>query len=230
MKKLLIAFCLLNYLWGNTQEITGKVENHKKSEMDIVIMAFGMDNQIIVGKVDKKANFSVNLEIATVPESQGSDDNMGPLYWSFYFKCLDSDKFGVYKEKPAKKEDYLRLVANNMWAGTVFLVSDPALVPWLESVGNYNAVVGSFYEVLYLKEDLTLDFTCENQVYVDENTTAEVAYIFDIELKKGFNWIQYDIEEVYETNPDIRASFPAKVRIRNMEDTAKMKWIGTYYY
>lgn len=229
MKKLLVAFCLLNYLWGNTQEITGKVENHEKAEMDIAIMAFGMDNPIIVGKVDKKANFSVNVEMVTVSESLGSDDNMMPLYFSFYFKCMDSNKFGLYKEKPAKREDYLRLVFKNQWAGTLFLVSDPALIPWLEDEGYNNAVVGSFYEVLYLKEDLTLDFTCENQVYADENTTAEVDYVFDIELKKGFNWIQYDIEEVYETNPDIRASFPSKVRIRNMEDTAKMKWIGKYY-
>lgn len=230
MKKLLLAFCLLNYLWGNTQEIAGKVENHKKSEMDIVIMAFGMDNPVIVGKVDKKANFSVNLEMATVSESQASDDNMGPLYWSFYFHCFDSDKFGLYKEKRVKREDYLRLVANDMWAGTVFLVSDPALIPWLESVGDQNAVVGSFYEVLYLKEDINLDFTCENQIYASENTAVEVTYVFDIELRKGFNWIQYDIEEVYKTNPtDSKASFPSKVRIRNMEDTAKMKWIGTYY-
>jgi hypothetical protein len=229
MKKLLIAVCLLNYLWGNAQEITGKVENHKNSEMDITIMAFGMDNPIIVGKVDKKANFSVNVEMATVPESQTSDDNMMPLYFSFHFKCMDSDKFGSYEETPAKREDYLRLVAENMWAGTVFVVSDPALIPWLEDDGYNNAVLGSFYEVIYLKEDITLDFICESQIYADENTTADVTYVFNIELKKGFNWIQYDIEEVYETNPDIRASFPSKVTIRNMEDTAKMKWIGKYY-
>lgn len=229
MKKLLIAFCLLNYSWGNTQEITGKIENHKNSEMDIVIMAFGMDNPIIVGKVDKKANFSVNLEMATVSESQASDDNLGPLYFSFYFKCLDSDKFGSYRETHAKREDYLRLVTNDGWAGTVFLVSDPALRPWLEDDSSNNATVGTFYEVLYLNEVLTLDFTCENQVFADENTNADVAYVFDIELKKGFNWIQYDIEEVYETNPDVRASFPSKVRIRNLHDPDKIKWIGTYY-
>lgn len=103
------------------------------------------------------------------------------------------------------------------------------MIPWLEDDGYNNAVAGSFYEVLYLNEDLTLDFTCESQIYVDENTNADVTYIFDIALKKGFNWIQYDIEEVYETNPDIRASFPSKVTIRNLQDPAKMKWIGKYY-
>ena len=229
MKKLFIAVCLLSYSWGHAQEITGKVDNHKKSEMDITIMAFGMDNPIIVGKVDKNASFSVNLDIAQVSETQASEENMMPLYFSFYFKCMDSDKFGSHKETAAKREDYLRLVVKNQWAGTVFLVSDPALTPWLQDNGYNNAVVGSFYEVLYLSEDLTLDFTCESQIYVDENTTTDVNYIFDIALKKGFNWIQYDIEEVYETNPDIRASFPSKVTIRNMQDPAKMKWIGTYY-
>jgi hypothetical protein len=197
--------------------------------MDIAIMAFGMDNPIIVGKVDKNANFSVNLDIAQVSEAQASEENMMPLYFSFYFKCMDSNQFGSYKETAAKREDYLRLLVKNNWEGTVFLVSDPALIPWMEDDGYNNAVVSSFCEILYLNEDLTLDFTCESQIYVDENTNADVAYVFNISLKKGFNWIQYDIEEVYETNPDIRASFPSKVTIRNLQDPAKMKWIGKYY-
>jgi hypothetical protein len=229
MKKVLFTMFLLSYLAGNSQEIAGKVENHRKSKMDITIMAFGADNPIVVGKVDEKANFSVNLDMATVSESQGSDENMGLLYWSFYFKCMDSNKFEAYKEMGAMRDDYLRLVYKNDWAGTLFLVSDPTLIPWLEDGGYNNAVVGSFYEVLYVREDITLDFTCENQIPADENTTADVAYVFDIELKKGFNWIQYDIEEVYETNPDIRASFPSKVRIRNMQDPLKLKCIGKYY-
>jgi hypothetical protein len=162
-------------------------------------------------------------------EAQASEENMMPLYFSFYFKCMDSNQFGSYKETAAKREDYLRLLVKNNWEGTVFLVSDPALIPWMEDDGYNNAVVSSFCEILYLNEDLTLDFTCESQIYVDENTNADVAYVFNISLKKGFNWIQYDIEEVYETNPDIRASFPSKVTIRNLQDPAKMKWIGKYY-
>lgn len=98
MKNLLIAVFVLSFSLGHAQEITGKIDNHKKSEMDIAIMAFGMDNPIIVGKVDKNANFSVNLDIAQVSGAQASEENMMPLYFSFNFKCMDSNQFGSYKE------------------------------------------------------------------------------------------------------------------------------------
>jgi hypothetical protein len=230
MKKISILILVAMVSFSvQAQKISGKVEGHNKGEMDITIMAFGLDNLISAGKVDKKGNFSVNLNLATVSESLAQADNMLPLHFSFFFKCLDIRKFGLFEKTPAMREDYLRLVSNNQWAGTVFLVSDPALIPWLEDSSYKDAVKGTFYEVLYMTEDVILDFTCENEVFADENTNAEVTYIFDIELKKGFNWVQYDIEEVFETNPDIRAKFPSKVTIRNIQDPASMLWVGKYY-
>lgn len=229
MKQLMILFFLTNFCGLQAQEMKGTIKNHKKSEMDITIMAFGMDNWVHIGKVDRKGNFSVNLETVSIDESLISDDMMGPMYFAFPFKCWDSDEFGVYKTTPVVSERYLRLTSNNQWTGTVFLVSDPALVKWKEDEGYSNAVVGSFFELLYLKEDLKLDFTCKSQINANEETTVDVTYVFDIDLRKGLNWIQCDIEDVYETNPEIRASFPSKVTIRNLQDPTRMKWIGKYY-
>nr|MBI1232103.1 hypothetical protein [Cytophagales bacterium] len=213
------------------QEITGKIQNHGKTEMDMVLMLFGMDNPISIGKVDKKGVFTANLEnlsIATIPEDSRSM-SMGPLYFSFYFSCNGSDAFGEHAEKPAARQDFVRLTNKGEWAGTAFLVSDESLIPWIEDSGYNNAVEGSFYEIIYVEEDVTLSMTCSSSVYASDNEEVPTEYIFDIELKKGFNWIEYIIEQVYETNPDIRASFPSKVKITNLKDPSKMKWVGTYY-
>jgi hypothetical protein len=129
----------------------------------------------------------------------------------------------------AARQDFVRLTKNGEWAGTVFLLSDENLRPWIEDSGYNNAIKGSFYEVMYVVDDVSLNMTCNSSVYAADNEEVETEYRFDIELKKGFNWVEYTIEEVYETDPNIRASFPSKVTISNVKDPSKMLWVGTYY-
>jgi hypothetical protein len=230
--KIVLTLCLACIvLCANAQEITGKIENHENSQMELVLMLFGMEKPISIGTVDKKAQFTASLDNISTDQISEEDIAMyiGELYFSFYFECKDREVFGENFDKPAARQDYVRLTKNGEWAGTVFLVSDDRLRPWLEDPGYNNAITGSFYEVMYVEEDLSLEMTCTSSVYADDTTEVETEYSFDIELKKGFNWVEYTILEVYETDPNIRASFPSKVAISNLKDPAKMLWIGKYY-
>lgn len=231
MKSSLTLFFMFCFLWTNAQEISGKIKNHEKSEMDLVLMLFGMDNPISIGKVDKKGQFTANLDNAKIdgiPEDFLSM-SIGPLYFNFHFNCNSSDDFGANAEKPAARQDFVRLTKNDDWAGTVFLVSDEGIKSWMEDPGYNNAIKGSFYEVMYVGEDISLNMTCNSSVYASDNEEVETEYSFDIELKKGFNWVEYNVQEVYETDPNIRASFPSKVTISNVKDPSKMLWVGIYY-
>jgi hypothetical protein len=154
---------------------------------------------------------------------------VGELNYNFFFSCNERLAFGENFDKPAARQDYVRLIKNGEWAGTVFLVSDERLRAWIEDSGYNNAIKGSIYEVIYVEDDISLQMTCTSSVYADDDTEVETEYSFDLELKKGFNWLEYSIIEVYETDPDIRASFPSKVAIRNLKDPSKMLWIGKYY-
>ncbi len=218
------------FSWAFAQEITGNIKNHEKSDMDLVLMLFGMDYPISIGTVNKKGQFTANLENASLDNIPKENLAMssGELYFNFYFKCA-RDAFGDNYNKMAASQDFVRLTKNGDWAGTVFLVSDEGLRPWIEDSGYNNAIKGSFYEVMYVEEDLSLNMTCTSSVYASDNEEVETEYIFDIQLKKGFNWVEYTINEVYETDPNIRASFPSKVTISNMKDPSKMLWVGTYY-
>jgi len=231
MKAALIV-CLICFVFSvNAQEITGKIQNHGKTEMDMVLMLFGMDNPISIGTVDKKGQFKANLSNLTIDQipDENRSMSMGDLYFNFYFKCADKEAFGEHYEKSAARQDFVRLTAKGEWAGTVFLVSDENLIPWIEDDGYNNAINGSFYEIMYVEEDMTINMTCSSSVYAAENEEVPTEYVFDVQLKKGFNWVQYTIDEVYETDPDIRASFPSKVSIGNLTDASKMLWVGTYY-
>ncbi|WP_209329942.1 hypothetical protein [Lunatimonas salinarum] len=231
MKSLLTIAILLLFFQANSQQLSGNVKNHGKAEMDLVLMLFGMDYPISIGKVDKKGAFTASLadtSLEKIPDDYKSM-SMGPLYFNFHFNC-SPDAFGDQAEKPAARQDYVRMTnGKGEWAGTVFLLSDEALKPWLEDSGYNNAVKGSFYEVMYVDEDVELSTSCTSSVYADDNTEVPVEYVFEISLKKGFNWVEYTIDEVYKTNPDVRASFPSKVTITNLKDPSKMHWIGVYY-
>ncbi|SMD44229.1 hypothetical protein SAMN00777080_2849 [Aquiflexum balticum DSM 16537] len=231
MKPILILCFMCCFFWANAQEITGNVKNHNKSEMDLVLMLFGMDYPVSIGKVDKKGQFTANLDnlsLDQIPEENMSM-SMGPLYFNFHFNCNNSDAFGENAEKLAARQDFVRLTKNGDWVGTVFLVSDEGLRPWIEDSGYNNAIKGSFYEVMYVADDVSLNMTCNSSVYASDNEEVETEYNFDIKLKKGFNWVEYTIEEVHETDPNIRASFPSKVSISNVKDPSKILWVGTYY-
>ncbi len=216
---------------ANAQEIKGKIENHPNSQMELVLMLFGMENPISIGTIDKKGQFTASLDNISLDDISAENKSMfiGELYFSFFFSCNDREAFGENFDKPAVRQDYVRMTNKGEWAGTVFLVSDEGLRPWLEDSGYNNAIEGSFYEVLYVEEDLSIKMTCASNVYAADDVEVETEYSFDIDLKKGFNWVEYTINEVYETDPDIRASFPSKVKIQNLQDPSKMKWIGIYY-
>ncbi len=231
MKSTLILYFICFVFCVNAQEITGNIQNHRKTEMDVVLMLFGMDNPISIGTVDKNGQFKTNLSNLTI--DQIPDENrsmaMGDLNFNFYFKCAEREAFGENFDKPAARQDFVRLTSKGEWAGTVFLVSDEKLIPWIEDEGYNNAINGSFYEIMYVEEDMTINMTCNNSVYAADNEEVPTEYIFDVELKKGFNWVEYTIHEVYETDPNIRASFPSKVTISNLKEPSNMLWIGKYY-
>lgn len=231
MKSAFTLFCTLIYFFANGQEIKGNIKNHESSEMDLVLMLFGMDNPIPIGTVQKNGQFTVNLENVSLENISVENKSMyiGDLYFNFFFSCGDYNAFGENYNKQAVRQDFIRMTSKGEWSGSVFLVSDENLRPWLEDPGYNNAVKGSFYEVIYLEDDANVKMECTNEVYITDEDKVETTYKFDLDLKKGFNWVQYTIEEVQDTDPNIRASFPSKVTISNLKDPSKMLWVGKYH-
>ncbi|MBD3626986.1 hypothetical protein [Cyclobacterium sp.] len=232
MKRILIA--LLTVFIADTvlaQGFQGEIASHPKKSMDLVLMPFGMDHSILVGQVDKKGSFSIDLRgknAETVPEDVKAMF-MGDLYFNFRLRCGTGDDFGEKHDVPAARIDFMRLLQKEQWAGTAFLVSDENLIPWLEDEAYNPAVVGKFWEVVFLEDDLTLNTSCSFSKFVDSDTDVNVTYAYQLELKPGFNWVEYQIEEVHQTEEGQMASFPSKVNITNLSDPSEMLWLGKYY-
>jgi len=213
------------------QIINRTLENHISKTVDLVLFATGMDNPLKLGTVDAQGMLSVNLEEIQIPELT---DEVKDMYFTelrnvFRFGCGGRDDFGKQGNITALRGGNIALLTDNEWAGSLFLVSDPALKPWLEDEGYNSAVRAIFWEIVYVEKDVHLDLNCTNETNL-ESGSVEASYTYSLDLKKGFNWVEYSIEQVYDTNPEARASFPSRVKISNLKDPEKMQWLANYFF
>jgi hypothetical protein len=225
---LLLLFLLTS---AQAQMINRTLDNYKSNEADLVIFALGMEKPLKIGTVDAKGNLSADISALKMP---GLSNELKEMYVPelrnvFMFGCDGRDDFGAHGNIPAVRGGNIALWAGNEWAGSFFLVSDPELKPWLEDEGYNPAIKADFLEIIYVEEDVKLKLNCTNEIYL-ESGNIEVSYMYDLDLKKGFNWVEYSIEDVYVTNPEVRASFPSKVRIGNLRNPESMKWMVNYFF
>lgn len=230
--RIITTFLLLAVLASSqAQEISRTLENYNYKNADLVIFAYGSDNPVKIGTVDAKGNLKTDLSKVQMPELNTDTKDLftSELWTSFSFTCGNSNDFGPERAVPALKGGNVALWANNEWTASFFLVSDPELKSWLEDPGYNSAIKAVFWEITYVEKDVSINMVCTNELQM-EDSTVELTYTYDLNLKKGFNWVEYTIEDVYVTNPEVMASFPSKVRISNLQDPKRMMWLANYFF
>ena len=234
MKKLLgiLTIGLMSMTFQTSEPVIGTVEGFEKfPDMKLVLFTLGADHPIEIGSVAKGGEFSIDLSSADLPEDMPVEDMavfFGDLNQAFDGP-FSNDDFGLVADFLALKNPYISLMASkNRWAGVVFPVTSEEIKNWIEDSGYNNAVPGSYLNIVFLEQAVSLDFPVTTKMPY-EGEEIPVDYQFKLNLEPGFNWVQYDIEEVYETDPKIRGSFPSKITIRNMDDPSQFRWIGKFF-
>lgn len=221
----------LMFLVSQGQTFSGKVANHTKGDMDVVLTLFGMDKPVKIGTLD--ANGNLKIDFSSNPAENLSEDEAGffidRLVYGFEYVCGNPDDFPEGEPKIARSAGFIALWANDQWSGTLFPVTNEKLKFWLEDNGYNDAVEASYYRVLLVTEDVNLSKKCNNSdFYEGENVEVNIEY--DIRLKKGLNMVEYQIQSVFKTDPEIRASFPDKVKITNHTDNPPIIWLANYFW
>lgn len=212
--------------------VTGTIDGFGQLlEMKLALFTLGANYPMEIGTVSDGGEFSIDLAQADLPEAM--DVNDMAVFFGDLNQAFDGpfsrDDFGLVADIMALKNPYIALMASrNRWAGTIFPVTSEELKNWMEDPGYNNAVPGSYLNIVFLEEPASLDFPLTTTMPY-EGEEIPVHYQFKLNLEPGFNWVQYDIEEVYETDPKIRASFPSKITIRNLEDPSQFRWIGKFF-
>jgi hypothetical protein len=231
MKTLLTLVLLVALVSAQAQKFSGKIEGHNKGEMDIVLTMFGFDKLVKIGKLSASGDFEIDL-FANPAENLSKEDFdmfISNLSYGFQFGCGNPDDFPEGEPKIACDAGFIALWADNTWAGSVFPVSDKKLQPWMEDSGYSDAVQASFYKVLLVTEDVVVQKKCNNFDYYNDKD-IEVGIEYDLKLKKGLNLVQYQLETIYKTDPNIRASFPSKVKMTDAGANSEIIWMAKYFY
>ena len=231
MKTVLTIIFIFVIHAAQAQKLVGKIENHHKGEMDIVLTMFGFDKPVKIGKLNTSGNFEIDLS-KNPAENLSNEDAavfISNLSYGFQYGCGNPADFPEGNAKIAADAGFIALWQNNTWAGSLFPVSDEKLMPWMDDSGYNDAVPGSFYKVLLLTQPVELKTKCTNFDFYD-GRDIEIAVECDLWLMKGLNLVQYQLQSVYKTNPDIRAAFPTKLKITAADKTSGIIWKAKYFY
>ena len=217
--------------FARAQKISGKVANHKKGDMDVVLTLFGLDEPVKIGTLDTDGN--LQFDLSSYPAENLSEEETGffidRLVYGFEYVCGNPDDFPEGEPKIARSAGFIALWANNQWSGTLFSVTDEKLKLWMEDNGYNDAVEASYYKVLLVTEDVVIQKKCNNFDYYNDKD-VEVTLEYDIHLKKGLNFVEYQLQSVFKTDPEIRAAFPDKIKITNPVENPPIIWMASYFY
>lgn len=225
---ILLAFIVFTV---RAQKFCGKVANHSKGEMDVVLTMFGFEKLVKIGTLS--ANGNLEIDLSSDPAGMLTGEERGfyidRLVYGFQYVCGNPDDFPEGEPKIARDAGFIALWANDTWSGSLFPVTDEKLRLWMEDDGYNDAVEASFFKVLLVTEDVELEKQCNNSDYYD-GENVEVNLEYDIRMKKGLNLVEYQIQSVYKTDPDIRAAFPDKVKMTNAGENPPIIWLASYFY
>jgi hypothetical protein len=241
MKKLVVVLAFL-FLQVNLAQDHPKVENHPSQKMDVVLFTFGMMDVITIGAMSASGELSINFpkDISFISEA-AKENSWSDTAFTLFSKCTNSyDILSEEENGKAVSGGYISLATKEQpYMGLLFMVSDENLIPWIEDSYSNNALVGSYFELVYLESDFRYQGDCNSSVSNTEVDTVETLYTYDLDLKAGFNFIEYAIESVkehkipsmYEEGAFDTIAKPSTVLVSSSQTTPpNTKWIGKYFY
>ncbi|MBO3099170.1 hypothetical protein [Gelidibacter pelagius] len=234
MKTSILIISLFFITLGFSQD-RPKLEDYAlaNSDVSVVVFPFGMEHPITIGTLTKSG--VINFQFPkTLPEiSKETEENfMQDLIYTVFSVCNEGLRMISDKDnRPSFEAGALTLTtADNPYAGVIIAVSDEAMMPWVQDPGYEEPVLGSYFELIYVSSAFTYEGECiQTRSSMSDDPDMEIAYSFNLNLKEGFNFIEYKIENIHKTDPNVMASFPDKVSIISVEGIPDCKWIGKYF-
>ena len=217
------------------------VENYPLNTADLVLFSFGLDQAIAIGTISNSGELNFNFpKIINFISDEAKANSWSDAAFVLFSKCDNSyDILSEEENSKAVSGGYISLrTKENPYSGLLFMVTDENMVPWIEDSYSNNAVVGSYFEIVYMESDFNYQGNCTSSVANTETDTVEIQYTYGLQLKAGFNFIEYKIESImehevpsmYEENVFEKIDKPSKVTVTSSQLTPpNTKWIGKYF-
>lgn len=225
---IIVSLLLFNYGYSQAH-----LDNYPFGSLDVnvMVMPFGMEKALTIGTMSKSGdiNFDFPKELKNISK-EDQESESSKLWYTLFSQCDNAMDMVAAKDNIFSFDTgALSLwTSYNRYVGVVFTVSDENLMPWVEDPAYMEPIMGSYFELIYVAMPFKYQGTCTTTKMLDEGDT-KISYTYNLNLKAGFNFIEYKIESIYKTDPNVMASFPDKVTITNVEGIPNCKWIGKYF-
>ncbi|PRX44481.1 hypothetical protein [Salegentibacter salegens] len=214
MKALTISLftCFLfsfNAISQNT--IEANVENWEYGTAKIGVLDFISGSTQKFGSIDKNGNLSIELQpnfLQKMKEQMEKEQEKSPEGWkaslktvSKTFSCFSGDL--TYKNGDTNLSSLPKQLVvfknEKEILGILMPASNKAIADFFFSNSEENSTTGKYLEWTYLDEPATVKGTCNTTTFTQaENESFKAAKTYSLDLKKGWNLIEYHITEVFE--------------------------------
>ncbi|WOD44623.1 hypothetical protein [Hwangdonia lutea] len=233
MKKLLLLMVSIFVFNFAPSQSNPKIENYQFGSLDVevMIMPFGMEKPVKIGTMSKTG--AIDFEVPkALPELSKETKAVfiSDLAYTLFDVCDNSSEINSNITIITSFDTgALSLwTTDKRYVGVVFAVSDEKMVPWIEDPAYVEPILGSYFELIYVAKPFQYNGEC-TQTQMLEKGDAKINFNYNLDLKAGYNFIEYKIESIYKTDPNVMASFPDKVSVSNVEGIPNCKWIGKYF-
>lgn len=235
MKTTLTFMISLLLVCNGFSQTQSKIDNYPLGNLEVavIVMPFGMDNPIKIGTMSKSGTIEFNFpkELPKIPKEEKESES-SKLWYTVFSLCdngseMVSEKDNIFSFDTGALSLWTK---DNPYVGVIFSVSDENLLPWIEDPAYNEPIMGSYFELIYIEKAFQFKGKCTTSRMMEEGEEdAKIEYAYNLNLKAGFNFLEYNIESIRKTDPAIMASFPDKVTVTNTEEIPNCKWIGKYF-
>ena len=202
-------------------------------DVDIMVVPFGIENPIKIGTMSKSGTIELNFpkELPKIPKEERESES-SKLWYTVFTQCdyasdMVAEKDNIFSFGTGALSLWTK---DNPFVGVIFSVSDENLLPWIEDPAYNEPVLGSYFKLIYVEKAFQYQGNCTTGRMMEEGEEdAKIDYTYNLNLKAGFNFLEYKIESIRKTDPNIMASFPVKVTVTSVIEIPNCKWIGKYF-
>lgn len=218
MKKILLVLTVVACIPGMLRsQHAAKISDYTLGEKELVIFPFGMEQKIVVGKVDADGNMLFdwsNFDASTLKNTE--------IYLEDFKRILDLnceeevvDESSIDGIKAANAGN-LYIWNETRWEGALTVASSNELKEHILDHYGKDAAVGKYLNWVYADGDADYKSTCMvKQYYMDVGEIEQTKH-FDLHLKKGWNIILFEIKEVVPVKN--AAAMAVDIHISTAED------------
>ncbi|WP_178986777.1 hypothetical protein [Winogradskyella helgolandensis] len=224
----IISILVCNFTQSQSQP---KIEDYPfgSLDVDVMVLPFGMEHPIKIGSMSKSGDIKFEIPQELPKLSKEMEDNfINDVAYTLFDVCDNTIVSGNENIKSVDTGALSLWTKDKRYVGVIFMVSDENLLPWIEDPGYNEPILESYFELIYVASPFTYIGECAQTRMLDSGD-AEIIFSYDLDLKAGFNFIEYKIDHIYKTDPNVMASFPDKISVTNVEAIPNCKWIGKYF-